>query len=66
MSILEGVLDETKRAKEDAIKNIASLDEQMVDVDCSLDIAPVNLRAVKLNRDIITIDEDSDDEREAP
>ena len=66
ISILEGVLDETKKAKEDAIKNIASLDEQMVDVDCSLDIALVNLRAVKLNREIITIDEDSDDEREAP
>ena len=65
ISILERVLDETKKAKEDAIKNIASLDEQMVDVDCLLDIALVNLRAVKLNREIITIDEDSDDKREA-
>ena len=39
-----GVLDEAKKTKEFAMKNIIELDEQMVDIESDINLVQANLR----------------------
>ena len=63
---LEGVLDEAEKAKKDAMVILIQLDEKMVDIKCPIDLVEVNLWALKLKKETITLDNDSDNERDAP
>ena len=60
ITILEGVLDEAKTAKVEAMKNLGDLNEQIVDVECEIELVEVNLRVLKLKKEVIIVDEDSD------
>ena len=60
--MLEGVLDEAQTAKVEAVKNLGDLDEQIKDVEFEIELVDVKLRALKLKKEVIVVDEDSDND----
>ena len=44
------------------MNNLGSLDEQIVDIECEIELLEVNLWALKLKKEVIIIDEDGSQE----